>query len=626
MVLAFDQPTLDDASGAVVDVSGAAVITVEQVLARHLEVQAGRDRRLRHFSADLTTEMWYQLGASGRAVEVRIEGSYHQDDQGVREVENRRFFVNGAPFHPGKRPPEIPLLQPEKVTVVPLDVHLDRTYAYELLGKTSWRGRPAWRVAFRPLETDAARVSGVAFIDAETHDRLKVQAVQTNLEPPVLSSEQVDAYLPAQAADGSEHWLIAQSDVQRTVSILGASVVVRMRMTFRNHRINEEGFVSELEAAHASDHQMLRETDVGLQYLRKQPDGTRQAEPASTKKVLLAFGARVDASYDSVVPLAGVNWLDHDFRGKGLQLNVFAAGALNTLSLADPSLFGRRLEGSLEVYLPFISRRDRLRLPGGSIDDGEVVKVRTPSVELGLGVPVGRFGKLAVSAELEHATWTEDDDTAPGWEAPSDGFVSTVAVRGEYHRRGWDARARLERTHRFDWEPWGPDGGTTAPEYFEPGDDDYWTWRAGVAHRWFLPRNQAFSVAVDTFGGSGLDRFSQLEFQGFGGADLSGFDGSGIHFDTAVVTRVGYGVDVGGVMGIELSVEAARVRNRELPDAVVDEHGEWSDQVGIGLEGTVPGPWGTIVAFDVGCAAWASDHEGVEGDLVAQVVFFKLLR
>ena len=37
-------------------------------------------------------------------------------------------------------------MQPDKVNVVPLDVHLDKSYSYELRGKVEHHGRPAWRI------------------------------------------------------------------------------------------------------------------------------------------------------------------------------------------------------------------------------------------------------------------------------------------------------------------------------------------------------------------------------------------------------------------------------------------------------------------------------------------------
>ena len=51
-----------------------------------------------------------------------------------------------------------------------------------------------------------------------------------------------------------------------------------------------------------------------------------------------------------------------------------------------------------------------------------------------------------------------------------------------------------------------------------------------------------------------------------------------------------------------------------------------SDEAGIGLTGNVSGPWRTIIRFDVATPVEASDYPNIRGDVVAQVLFLKLLR
>lgn len=597
--------------------------TVEEILARHFAAQAARDRKLVSFSADLATDMRYELGASGQAFEVRIEGTYYFHENGIQEIENERYFINGARYKPKEgKAPEIPLLQPETVQVLPLEVRLDRSYEYRLLGRADRGGRPAWKVAFKPLVEDATAFTGVVWIDAETFDRLAVDLSQTRLAPPVLVNEQKDEFGPVLASDG-EHHLVRESHVHRTVSLLGGTVGVEMRMRFSNHRVNDAGFEAARAAALASSNQMLRQTDGGLKYLRTSETGERVEAESSSRKIFVVAGARYDDSYDGVIPLAGVNWLDHDLGGRGLQFNMFAAGAINTFSIADPSLFGSRVTLGVDAFVPFVKRRDRENVPGSGVDDEEIVRSRSPRVDLEISRPVGRHGRAAITLGVAHESWSKDDDTADDFVVPADTWVASLGGKAEIHRKGWDARFWVTRSERQDWEAWGRDTGSGPPPL--QGDQGYWKWGTSVARSWHLGKMQSVGFDAHWVGGSGLDRFSQHEFAAFGGRRLPGFDGSGIHFDEAALLKLSWGADVAGVFGAQVEVGVGRTWNRQMPDAVEDEFGPDSDHVGIAFVGTVPGPWSTVIRFDVGAALHSSDHDDAEGNIVAQAVVLKLL-
>ena len=82
------------------------------------------------------------------------------------------------------------------------------------------------------------------------------------------------------------------------------------------------------EAALASDATMVRDTDQGLRYLKKEKDGERVVETEfDSSRLFLVGGVFWDESVDFPIPLAGVNYLDFDFNKRGNQLNVFFAGA-----------------------------------------------------------------------------------------------------------------------------------------------------------------------------------------------------------------------------------------------------------------------------------------------------------
>mgnify|MGYP000597386412 CR=1 FL=1 len=66
------------------------------------------------------------------------------------------FFFEGVKWRSG-RLPELPLIQPEKVITLPLDLTLDKTYSYRLIGRDRVGGREAYELEFQPFDPDALR-------------------------------------------------------------------------------------------------------------------------------------------------------------------------------------------------------------------------------------------------------------------------------------------------------------------------------------------------------------------------------------------------------------------------------------------------------------------------------------
>lgn len=624
LVLAWDRAASPDELKEDAGVSGEHEPTLDEILARHAERRARRQHQVKTWSADLTTTMRYQAGGSGRSIEVRIESRYYEGAGGLKEIENRRFFINGAPYAPRKgQPPELPLIQPEKITIVPLEIQLDKSYEYELRGKSIRSGRLAWRLAFRPVAGDATAWAGTAWIDAKTYDLLATDFVQSGLAPPILSNQQLESYGAVPSGDG-EAWLVREIDTRRVMSILGNNVVVDIGMAFGDPVVNGSSFEAQLDEARASDRQMLRDTDEGLRYLRKNDEGERVPVEATATKLFVIAGARVDESYEAgFIPLAGVNWLNNDAWGKGIQVNAFLAGAINDVSISDPSLWGSKTNLTFEAFVPLVKQADRLRGPLDTDDDVEAAS-REPRLSVGVGRPVGSLAQVGFETRLSHQAWSDTDDTSSDFAVPHDTLVVAAIGTFEVHAGGWDARASVERAERTEWEAWGPLDAAGDPTIRSASG--YWRWRVGVGRTFRPTLLQSITLEAESMGGDDLDRFSQYEFSAFGGAQLPGFEGTGIHFDEANMVHLTWGLSLFGRLGIDVSVGAARTRNAQLSAADLAEIGFRSTHVGIGLGGTVPGPWRTIVRFDVGAPISSPDYDGIAGRATAQVLFTKLLR
>src|SRR5437667_206081 len=94
-----------------------------------------------------------------------------------------QFYVNGVKWK-GKTLPKLPLLQPDKVTTLPLDIRLTEDYEYVLRGEGRVAARRAYQITFSPRSTvgDRAIYRGTVWIDAETFALLRRDSIQLNLK------------------------------------------------------------------------------------------------------------------------------------------------------------------------------------------------------------------------------------------------------------------------------------------------------------------------------------------------------------------------------------------------------------------------------------------------------------
>ena len=103
--------------------------------------------------------------------------------------------MNGSKW--GADRPPFPLLQPEKVLSLPLQLRFDEGYRYRLSGTERVDGFDCYVVKFEPVRDDSSLYRGTVWIDRRTFARIRVQAVQSGLSAPVVSNEEIQHYTPA---------------------------------------------------------------------------------------------------------------------------------------------------------------------------------------------------------------------------------------------------------------------------------------------------------------------------------------------------------------------------------------------------------------------------------------------
>ncbi len=592
-------------------VMGAYRIPVEVILARYQAVQQPQDVFLDNYTADAEVDYHFKLPGGVASLDVTFLNSFfYQKGTGARWVQNK-LLLNGVAWK-GKRLPELPIIEPEKVNTLPLTLTLGRDYSYRYIKDEPVDGRECYVVEFLPMPgAKGSLYEGQVWIDKQTYVKLKMRVRQTKLEAPQVSNDETDYYTAVSAPDGRTFYLLTRLEGQQIFSIGGTNVVAEREIHFTHLQLNNPAFKSELDQAEASDKVILEDTSKGLRYLKKEPNGTRvlQMEPKTGKWFAVA-GTYYDQSLDYPLPLLGVNYFDYDYKKTKTQVNLLIAGAVNTLTVAKVNLLPR-VDASANGLLFAIPFQDRV-FPSGEEDKAQRVKILREYANAGLGWRFTDLSKLTLQVGAMYYRYSRDSKTAPTFRLPKDHVDFGANLHYSYSRRGWSASAEYDLHHRSAWEPWGPPG-THADV---SGQRNYALWNLSGSKSFYLPYFQKISVSATWMDGRDLDRFSRYQFSYLGRDSLSGFAGSGVRFDRGAVARLAYDFNVANVVRFGLRLDQGRVQP-------VKGEALWQNHTGLGLSGAVAGPWQTYWTLDTGYAL-RSDIPGVKHDYTVALMVLKL--
>ncbi|MFL6197956.1 MAG: hypothetical protein ACJ76J_02160 [Thermoanaerobaculia bacterium] len=591
---------------------------VEEILRRLQAFEDAQDRKLDTYSATNTTHLRFQPAAGSQTVEATLQGPYFFDEKTGSDWAWQTLYVNGVKWR-SKTIPEIPLVQPEKAAAMPLQIHFTRQYRYRLRGSDTVDGRDAWVVDFAPAgpgETGKL-YQGSVWVDKQIYARLRTRAVQIGLEGEVISNEETLHYTPINAMGlpgpwSSESYILPLRVVaQQILSVVNATTVVERETLLSEVRVNPPDFEAKRAQVAGTDVTMVRDTDKGLRYLVKEKGSEERVikEGFDTNKLFLAGGVFYDDALDFPLPLGGVNYFDFDFRGTGKQVNLFFAGALLTLNVAEPRLFGSKFDLGADLFalaVPFADNVFR--------DDKEIfaeeVEQRTGSFGLKLGRPLGNFVKLGLDYDVLFLKFGESDDTGEGFVLPSDNLTHSLELSGTYSRSGYGFSVHASKSRRSQWDPWGFPG---SPDYLEP-QQEFARWGARASKNWYLPRFQKVGAEIDWVSGSDLDRFSKYQFGFFGSTRVHGYQSNRVRAEEAIATHLTYGFEIGEFLRLDAVGDVAWA---------TDEPSGLDNELlgGVGIAGTFIGPWQTVVNLDVGVPV-----AGPDDGFVMYLVFLKLFK
>ena len=619
-LLAFERQGLGALEGVEgvedrVEVEDERGMPVEEILRRLQATEDAQARRLRNYSAVNTTSLRFLLGGA-QSLDTTFRGPLFFNADGTFDWAWREFYVNGVKWR-RKTIPEIPLIQPEKATQQPVDISFTKDYRYRLRGTATVNGRDTWVVDFEPtIKPEAGRslFQGTVWVDREVYARVKTNAIQLGLTGDVISNEETTTYEPLDANGNRVAWsrgafvLGTRLVGQQLFSILGGTTVVEREVLLTEIAVNPDDFARAREEVLASEVTMVRDTAEGLRYLVNDKEGNRVVKDELDKsRLFLVGGVFYDESLDFPLPLAGVNWFNFDFKGTGTQTNVFWGGPLLIADIADPSLFGSRWDLGIDAFVLALSGEDSFFRNGQEIKE-ETLESTRPNIDISLGRPIGQFFKVSFEYSLGFNRFDRADDTADEFVIPEDHLDHRFQLTTDYNRRGYRLRLRGSHNIRSDWEEWGLPGNTD----FDPEQEEYQRWGASVRKVWHLPKFTKFGAELEYAGGENLDRFSKYQFGFFSDLVVRGYRSERIRAEEIKAAHLSYGFNLGDVFRVDLVGDAA---------FATDELSGFEDELlaGLGLNGTVIGPWGTVVNFDIGFPV-----AGPENGFTAFIAFLKL--
>ena len=594
-----------------VEVGATRGLTAEEIVALERAWDAGQREKVQSFISDMKASLRFRIGEVNETFDLTIFGPFFYRRGEAADWEWDEFFLNGVKWK-SKTLPKLPILQPEKVTTLPLDIRLSEDYDYHLKGETAVAGRRAYEITFTPRSTVGEKpiYRGTVWIDKETFGLLRRDSVQLNLKGETLSNVQTELYraLP----DHPEVSLPLEIKGEQVFSTAGRTTAIERDVVMTAVRVNPPDFEQKRAAAYHSPAQMIRDTEKGMRYLVPDParPGERVVEEKISKKSTFGIlGTFYDDSLSYPIPLLGVQHFNFDLWGKGKQLSVFFGGALLTANYTDPSLAGSRFDLGADLFGTAFAFGDTAYRNGKEVSS-EKVKHLPAVFQVNVGHPLGPYLKASLGLFTKWDNYQRDKDTGPAFVVPVDTFTDGAELKLVGNLKGFSATVTGGYFRRRKWEPWGD----PATSEYDPKQKDYWKYSLSVSKDQYFSGFRKLHLGVGYLGGVDLDRFSKYEFGSFSGNPIRGFKSGSLRTEKAIVANVSYGLNFEDIIRFEGFYDQALLTDRL----------SGFDRTyfsGAGLLASLNGPWkNSLLRGEVGVPVVS---HGVHG-FVVNIILLKL--
>jgi MucB/RseB family protein len=613
MLIDFSSDATGEALASRTDVAAARTLSVDEIIARHRQQQAAQDAVLRHYRAAVRMEQHFRPTVTDPGYDVVTENRYFSSPDGV-EWEETSFAVNGSKF--GANRPPFPLLQPEKVLSLPLQLRFSDDYRYRLEGAERVDGYDCYVVRFDPLDATRSLYRGTVWIDRASFARIKVQGVQTHLSAPVVSNDEAQRYTAVTTVEGRPVFLLSALSARQIVMIAGRNLLVERTVAFSDFDVNGDDFVEARALARKGDHVMYRDTDRGLRYFVKRGDERVVSERPTSKAKAAAIGVTIDPSFAFPLPIVGLNYLNFSFRNPDTQFAMLFGGVLAAINVQRPKVPHTPFDASVDFFGIAVPSSDRRYDSAGEHADERVITWPL-TTGLNLGWQYTPFQKATFQYQFRFDGYHRDTTTVDTFVVPSSTVTNGLGGAYEYRRGGYSAVLNGAWYARAAWHPWGlpdasqPDGG------LETAERTYTKYSANLSRDFYLAPIQKIHLNGAYFGGTHLDRFSRYQFGLFDDTRIHGVPASGVRFDELAMARGSYTFDLLQLYRFDVFVEQAWGRD------LTATH-DWQRLTGLGVAFNVRAPFNTILRADIGHALLPQRYRGV-GSTVVQVLLLKPL-
>ncbi|MGH9158751.1 MAG: sigma-E factor regulatory protein RseB domain-containing protein [Vicinamibacteraceae bacterium] len=589
------------------EVTGRRSLSVEEIIARHQRQQVAQDAVVDHYTAIVRMEQHFRPALTDPGYDIVSENRYFVRERDI-EWEELSFSVNGTRWGPDR--PPFPLLQPEKVLSLPLDLRFTADYRYRLVGTERVAERECYVVRFDPVHGERSLYRGRVWIDRETFARLKVQAVQTALSAPVVSNEEIQTFARVATVDGRPVMLLTDLSSRQLLLIAGRNVLVEKRVRFSEVRVNDPEFDRTRDTARASDRVMYKETGEGLRYFVKEGERRVVSERPTLAAKAMAMGTTIDPSFDFPLPIFGINYLDFEFGSPNSQLALLFGGVLAAGNIQWPRLGGTPLDASVDFFAIAVPSTDRVY---DRDDEREAERLLTWPMTMGVnvGYQFTDFQKVGLRYHLGFDAYANERTTSETFVRPSSTLTNGVGATYELRRHGYNLTSWATWFGRTRWRPWGP------ADELDPGEKTYIKYGGALARDIHFHTFHKIHVDAAYFGGERLDRFSKYQFGLFDDTRIHGVPASGLRFTELAALRASYSFNIFEQYRLDLFAARAWGRDEDLSK-------EWQPITGIGVGVNVRAPWRTILRVDVSKSFLPRQYRAL-GSTVVQVLLLKPL-
>jgi hypothetical protein len=589
------------------DVSASRMLSVQEIIARHQQQQRAQDLVVRNYTASARSSQHFRPTMTDPGYDVVTDNRYYVAADGI-EWEELTFSVNGSKW--GADRPPFPMLQPEKVLSLPLQLRFGNDYSYRLAGTERVGEYDCYIVRFDPAASSSSLYRGTVWIDRKIFARVKVQAVQTGLSAPVVSNEEIQTYAPIATIGNRPIFLFSGLDARQIIMIAGRNILLEKKVAFSDFRVNDAGFEEARTTARRGSGIMYRETDRGLRSYVKQGDTRVVSDRATTAARAMAMGVTIDPSYAFPLPIFGINYLNFQFRGRpDTQLAILFAGVLAAGNIQRPKIGGTPFDASVDFFAIAVPSSDRVYEASGE-REGERLLTWPLTTGVNLGWQYTPFQKVSAQYQFRFDGYHIDTTTVESFRPPASTVTNGFGGAWEYRRGGYSAVFNGAWYRRVGWRDWGftPDPAST-PTYVK--------YSAALSRDFFIGPFQKIHVNGAWFGGRDLDRFGKYQFGMFDDTRIHGVPASGVRFEELGMARGSYSFNIFDQYRLDLFLEQAWGRDKALDRA-------WQPITGIGAAINVRSFWGTILRVDGGKSFLPERYRGV-GSATLQVMFLKPL-